>query len=488
MLHVANQLGRFAALGGSAHPYGPPGAAFSVVAYGADATGTSDCRTAFGSAAAAANAAGGHVYFPAGTYKISGTWTSVAGTYYYAPTGVTIACSGGVYVLSNTTFDGFTFRCDLLSTASGVCLVAGTTGGTTVISKATIKKCTFIGADSTHEFKWSRILLRRAHDFVISNNTFTGTLGSGGNIQVVGGKRNRIIGNTISGGTTGILHMYETAASGGGFDSVIEHEVVTGNTIGNVSEENISFDVMANSATEAGVFEYDTIAAVSGQDITLSTLTWPSYVGYDIIFYDGDLRGKTRTISGQSGTGNKVFTVTGDIADAAAGDKVVIGAPMKHNYIANNTVTCYDYISTLGDTYPAVLLYGLCFGNVIEKNTVPLGKIDVRSVDGVTKHTGQVTDTYGRATCGYNTIRENTILDGGSNEGINLFRFAYTADGTTGYSVSTGEYKGSNVTDNATARVLAAYQEAYFSGNSGTESFTSTTEADSEFTYDDGGV
>ena len=137
-----------------------------------------------------------------------------------------------------------------------------------------------------------------------------------------------------------------------------------------------------------------------------------------------------------------------------------------------------------GSDYPAILLFGNCFGFTVENNTVPYGKIDIRSIDGVYKATGQVTGAYGRATNGYNTIEDNVVTNGNTNKGINLFRYAYTADATTGYSATTAQYKGTNVTGNTTPRVLSSYQETYLSGNSGTESVSASIKATAAFVYD----
>ena len=221
--------------------------------------------------------------------------------------------------------------------------------------------------------------------------------------------------------------------------------------------------------SDCGALEYDTIAGVSGQTITLSNLAFPKYVGYDIVFIDGNLRGHTRTITAESG---HTFTVSGSLAGAAAGDHVTIGACYKANYIAYNTGT-----SAAGsDPFSAILLYGLCFGNVVEHNVCVVGKIKVESLDYTAIATGSATGTHGRAPCGYNTIQDNTVQ--ASTGRVDLQYYAL------GGSYTPFTSQGDNVIDNITPLVSGNYQDAYISDNSGTQSLSNATTAGSQFVYD----
>lgn len=437
-----------------------PTATFNVKDYGAHADGVTDDRDHITAAAKAAVAGGGVVYFPAGTYRITGNMTTIAGAYYYAPTGVTLRESGGgVCPANGTTFDGFTFR----SYGSSVGMRIGTQYSTTTVSDVTVKNCSF--AAGSAEFTWSRIIVWRGHDCTIDNNSFTGTSGSGGNIQVIGGKRNSITDNTISGGTTSILFMWNLG-NGGGLGSIIEDNVITGNTYSGASEEGISFDVMGNSSAN-GCFEYGAIAGVSGQTVTLSDLSFPNYVGYDIVFVDGSLRGRTRTITGQSGNS---FTVSGSLTGAAAGDHVAIAACYKDNYIAYNTGT---------SAYSALLLYGNCFGNLVEHNTISgNNKIRVSSLNHLTPNASSVTlagTTSARAPSGYNTIQYNS-----ADQRVYLEYYGW------GGSEASYISQGNNVIGNTTPLVNGLHQKAYLAGNSGTESLSDVTKAAAQFVYDEG--
>ena len=442
-------------------------ATFNVMDYGAHADGTTDDRGAITAAAKAAVAGGGHVYFPAGTYRLTGTLSALAGAYYYAPSGVTLRTQDDISVPSGCTFDGMTFQSYGASTA--ISIGVRSSGTPLLATGVTVKNCRFVAG--TAEYTHARVILYLAQGCTIDHNTFTGTAGSGGNIQILGGKRNHITDNTISGGTTAILSMWSRSANGGGLDSIIEDNVITGNVYSGYSEEGISFDLKANDGSDCGALEYGAIASVSGQTVTLASLAFPNYVGYDIVFIDGALRGHTRTITAQSGSS---FTVSGSLAGAAAGDHIEIGACFKDNYVAYNTGT-----SAAGsDPFAAVILYGLCFGNTIEHNTLVRGKINVVSLDYTAVASGSVTATHGRAPCGYNTVQYNDVRD--STGKVDLQYYALGGSATPFIS------QGNNVIDNSTPLVSGSYQLAYIAGNSGRESLSNVSKASAPFVYDGG--
>jgi len=453
---------------------GPPGDAFDVMDYGAAADGTTDDCAEITAAANAAVAAGGHVYFPPGTYRLAqqGSYYSlscVPNAYYYAPTGVYWKHSEDIRPASGATIDGVEFEF-----VAGARAISDKYLGTKT-TDFTVKNCAFVRDSLSGDYSHAFIVAYRGHDWLIHNNTMIspdGIVGTNrGNIVVAGGKRYTITDNVIQGGTTIILFMWSRSSNGGGLDSITEDCVVTGNTGSHNSEEGISFDLKANDGADVGALEYDTVAGVSGQDITLSALTWPNYVGYDIVFVDGDLRGRTRTITAQSGTGDKVFTVSGSLTGAAPGDHVTIGACYKGNYIAGNDMTALGT-----STYAQIILYGLCFGNVVENNTINQGKIKVQSLNHCAIASASVTGTYGRAPCGYNTVENNGVQDR-----VYLEYYRLTG-GTEAAFIS----EGNNVISNTADYIQSSYQYAYFYDNTGTESFTDTTEAETEFVYDGG--
>ena len=463
------QLSEVRAYAGGESPSGPAlGNAFSVMDYGASANGTTDDRAAITACARAAVAAGAAVYFPPGDYRLAGPMDAVAGAYYYAPADVTLRTQGSIHCEDGCTIDGFAFR----SYGAATAISMGGADQGAVARNVTVKNCSF--AAGTTQYTGRRIVLYLAHGCHIDHNTFSGAAGSGGNIVVAGGDHNSITDNSIHGGTTCILFMWSRSSNGGGLDSIIEHNVITGNVFSGYSEEGISFDLKADDPADCGALEYDRVAGVSGQAITLSDLQFPDYVGYDIVFVDGALRGRTRTITSQSG---HTFTVTGSLAGVAAGDHVIIGACFKDNYIADNEGT-----SVRG--FPAILLYGLCFGNLIERNTVHSGKIQVESLDYTVQAKGSKTlvgSVFGRAPCGYNTLRNNKV-DAGTGNNINLQYWALHGSGTPFTT------EGNNVIGN-TAPLLSADHNCFFrSSNIGTyKDDGGNTEAGSPFTFDGGG-
>ena len=115
-----------------------PTVAYNVMDYGAHADGVTDDRSAITACANAAVAGGGHVYFPPGTYRLSGSMTAVANAYYYAPTGV-ILRNAGITAASGCTFDGFS----LPSYGANNGIMIGARNSTTTVHDVTIKNCSF---------------------------------------------------------------------------------------------------------------------------------------------------------------------------------------------------------------------------------------------------------------------------------------------------------------------------------------------------------
>jgi hypothetical protein len=455
-----------------------------VLSYGADSTGGTDARTAIGSAATAAIASGGHVYFPAGTYKLSGLLALSAGAYYYAPSGVNLLQYGAIDAANDSTWDGGDFKCYGTSIGYRFGTVTNSVHG------ATLQHASFSGG-STTDYSWARIQQRRGYGNTIHGNTCTsvntGTAGIGQNIQLLGGHDTTITDNTTVGGITGIIHLWTKQHAGSGADSCSNDNIITGNTCSGMREEGISLDCQMNSA-DTNSFEYTSVGSVSGQDVTLTEYgsAYQDYTAYDLCFMTGALAGKTRTITGQSGAKNHVFTVTGDLTGLAAGDTLVVGAPYKNVTVAHNNVW-----NTTG--YVTYLLFGLCYGCVVEYNESSYGKVDIRAIDSLAKATGQVCGNYGRAPNGYNTIRYNTMSDSPGSWGVASFYYNYTTNASaSGYSAF--QSKGHNIYGNTAEYVYAAQSDFYKSANvkpgGGDSTYTdgggNTVEA-SAFTYDGGG-
>jgi hypothetical protein len=305
------------------------------------------------------------------------------------------------------------------------------------------------------------LIVAVGNENVIDGNTFNGVTGFGAGIQVLGGKRNHITDNVTRGGITAIAFLYSRSSNGGGAASLIEDNVVSGNTCLDFSEEGITFDVLGNSAADVAALEYDTIVSVGGSTVTLSSHTWPSYAGYDVVFLSGALAGRTRSIVGQSGNG---FVVDSAPTGAAPGDQVVIGAAFKNNLVSENTVTA------AASDQNSILLYGMAFGNRIDNNRILSGGIKVESLDNLIPASGSVTGTYGRAPCGYNTIKNNVVSGAVSLE-------YYAIPDMNGHANAYPAYTshGNNVVGNQCAGVNANRQVAYIAHNTGTPTYSNVT-------------
>jgi len=340
------------------------------------------------------------------------------------------------------------------------------------VTGAEVRGCSF------GETTWASLLAYRGNDCIVDHNSFANHKGRfpdgtkpGQNIVFLGGKRNRITNNKTYGGITAIIFLYSRTANGGGAASLIEDNLVEGNTCEGFLEEGISFDVTGSGRDAVATLEYDRVASASGSRITLAHANWsagsPSYVGYDFMFMSGALAGRTRSITGQAGA---TFTLEGPVSGVRAGDEVSIGATFKRNLIKGNRV--------LSGGNGSILLYGTAFQNCIENNvlTGPKCHIEIRSLDNLERPKNSVTGAYGRAPCGYNTIRNNTVA-----KNICLFRWAVPV--IHGHTNTYSPYIsfGNNVIDNQCRQVVARHQNCYVAGNSGPNDLKKTTLASSPF-------
>ena len=361
--------------------------------------------------------------------------------------------------------DGYVFNGGGTYTTSGTlklgndCTIIGvnfTNGGRAVAIKGghnTVRDCTF-GPDT-----WAALMITVGSCNVIDRNTFNTTPGQGANIQVCGGGHNKITNNVTKGGVTGIIFLYSRSLNGGGAASLITDNLVSGNTCSGFTQEGITFDVLGNRAADMPCLEYDTVRAVNGSAVTLSELPFPSYVGYDMVFVSGAQNGRTRSIVRQS---RNAFTLDSAPKGVAVGDKVIIGAPFEGNVVRGNTVTASK------STWPAINLYGMCYQNVITNNHVLTGTIRVESTDNLDVATGSATKTYGRAPCGFNTVKGNVVAGA-----VQLQYYAWPTS-PSGHADSYTPFQtvGNNVVGNRCLKVEANQQKCYVADNSGPNAFS----------------
>jgi hypothetical protein len=430
--------------------------AHAIVCSGLSGNGSTDDSTAFNECMViAAGEKEKTVNLPAGTYKLSSTLTVPEEVAIVGASGATI---NGTLKLSNySKLNNINF----LSRSRSV--IIGETG-TPYITGAEVRDCTF--GNGT----WSSLFMGKSNDAIIDGNTFIGIKGSreqgaGGNITICGGKRNQITNNYIYGGITSIIFKWSLQQTGGGYESMLEDNVVTGNTIEAFREEGITFDISGNSRDSVMSREYDTISSVGTNQVTLSHANWqnsgiPSYIGYDMVFMDGALAGRTRRITKQTGA---VFTLDESVSGAVSGDAIVIGATFKNNYVANNTV--------ISDNAGSILLFGMAFENIIERNTITDGgNIEIRSLNNVERASPTVTGTWGRAPCGYNIVRNNSTAGRAS-------AFLYVIPTINGHDNTNAAFYsyGNSIKDNTCSKVISIRQYIYITGNSGPSELYYTT-------------
>jgi hypothetical protein len=357
--------------------------------------------------------------------------------------------------------DGYTFDGDGLTSADGTltlgndCTISGVafSGGRLGVqirgSGNTIRDCTF------GPYFRAALILWAGNDNVVDGCTFNGVAGSGANIQVIGGKRNRITNNVIHGGVTAIAFLYSRDSNGGGRASLIEDNVVAGNTCAGFSEEGITFDVYGNRPDSVATLEYDRVHASGGSSVTLSPLPFPAYLGYDMVFLSGALSGQTRSIVGQLGS---TFALSGPVDGVTADDQVVIGATFKRNRVSGNAV--------IGGIM-GILLYGMAFENEVENNIVFGSGVKVESIDNLVVASGSATGAFGRAPCGYNMVRSNTV----TNADVSLEYYAIPRMNGHVNTYTAYTSVGNNVIGNRCARVNANRQYCCISRNTGTANY-----------------
>jgi len=409
----------------------------SVAGYGAHADGSTDDTDHFQAAIDAAALADKGVLIPAGSYYLASSPTFPVGTILQGIVGGTSIIKGPITLTDNVAVNDLRFSVADAPNGANYAI-------TGEYDNCVIDHCTF---DS---FTWTALALACGNDNVISYNDFNGTTGVGANVTIGGGKRNAVTYNTIDGGITSIILMASRSWGPGGLACVFEDNVISYNTIAGCSEEAINFDCHGNEPVDTAAMEYDTIVAVNGSVVTLSSHTWPDYVGYDVVFLDNALQGRTRTITSIDGND---FTLDSAPTGAAADDTIVIGSPFKNNIVEYNTIS--------GGS-PSILLYGMCFENIVRYNTTVGGDIKVSSIDSLCKAASQVTGQWGRAPSGYNRVTDNPDVDGKIYlEYYNVTDIADPLYGTPFVA------KGNNVIDNVCDTVEAYYQWFYMNGNTG---------------------
>jgi hypothetical protein len=331
------------------------------------------------------------------------------------------------------------------------------------------------------------ILALRMDSSAITDNYFTGArsaaLSVGArNISIWGGSGNRIVGNNITGGVTGIDFLYWwTINSQRG---AVSKNVIAHNVISNVSEESIAFDCFANSATNMNTREMDTVssafAATGFYHIILkdTALYDPTkrYIGSYLIGYQGKSKSCTIEILDEApnaaGTNFTVLTTPDVFKNVSAGNVMIIGVPFLNNIISDNVIQSPDSSSI---SYASgIVLLGLCYGNTVTHNHIytrgfSAGHygISVTSLNGLDE-TGSITHPTG----GRKAPSENNIVTDNSILGSDLYLRYYNYGNGTDY-YSRGNIAANNKVD---GKYVVEYNEDR-SGGSNNSSANADTSA-----------
>lgn len=433
---------------------------YDPVTYGAIHNGVTDDSVAIQDAADAATANNGTLYFgTAGTY-LNGTGLVELGanTRAVAAPGVTVK-GYGFHPATGCEITGFTFLGDQTAKqaiAPRQSVTAQTdidihnnvfnnyaqtiyidrTGDGTVMERINVYDNVFTGCKSG-------VFAINANACKIANNSFVTAQNNAQAILFWGGSRNRVTGNYIQYGLTGILFLFHRSLNGAA--GLMSGNIIANNVVLNCSEEHISFDVNGNTNTDVAVLEQDTVASkASSNTVTLTNAAWAAagskYVGYYMCFNTGGIAGQVAKITASS---NGTFTLdltAAQYAAIAASDAVVIGAPTLQNVIANNYVDASARGTTL-----SIALYGLAYLNTVIGNTVVGKDIRVVGLNSLVKSSPNVTNTFGMGPSESNTIVGNTFRKAGLS--VDYLDFASSPSYTQhGNLVGLNQYSGGGLT------------------------------------------
>ena len=229
----------------------------------------------------------------------------------------------------------------------------------------------------------------------IQFNTFQ-TQSTYRNIEINAGAYNIIGNNTIEGGVTGIAFL---------IDSSIAKKIPTignnifNNTISDIEEEGISFDVYGNVNNKCSSYLYATVTArleFSQLRLQLNkTMTPNIYAGTYAYFLNGTRKGKLMYINDNTDSflqlDDKDWETWSKIVDC----DIIVCTPFILNKVYSNTL---KNVKLTG-----IHLYGNCFDTLVEKNNLYNCNIKMSNLSGL------ITDR--KAICSNNNIKENIIIN-----------------------------------------------------------------------------
>ena len=229
----------------------------------------------------------------------------------------------------------------------------------------------------------------------IQFNTFQ-TQSTYRNIEINAGAYNIIGNNTIESGVTGIAFL---------IDASIAKKIPTvgnnifNNTISDIEEEGISFDVYGNVDNKCTTYLYATVnARLEFSQLRLQlnkTMTPNIYAGTYAYFLNGTRKGKLMYINDNTDSflqlDDKDWETWSQIVDC----DIIVCTPFILNKVYSNTL---KNVKLTG-----IHLYGNCFDTVVEKNNLYNCNIKMSNLSGL------ITDR--KAICSNNNIKENMIIN-----------------------------------------------------------------------------
>lgn len=229
----------------------------------------------------------------------------------------------------------------------------------------------------------------------IQFNTFQ-TQSNYRNIEINAGAYNIIGNNTIESGVTGIAFL---------IDASIAKKIPTignnifNNTISDIEEEGISFDVYGNVDNKCTSYLYATVTArleFSQLRLQLNkTMTPNIYAGTYAYFLNGTRKGKLMYINDNTDSFLQLDDKDWETWSQIVNCDIIVCTPFILNKVYSNTL---KNVKLTG-----IHLYGNCFDTVVEKNNLYNCNIKMSNLSGL------ITDR--KAICSNNNIKENMIIN-----------------------------------------------------------------------------
>jgi hypothetical protein len=473
---------------------------YSVTNYGAVGNGTTDDTTAIHAARTAAGV-GGTVFFPPGTYLVSGLTASVVGQTWELAAGATVkAASGAANILAITAddvmvtggvFDGanqapssdWARKGIFVNAADGVTIrnVEIVDSPSHAVYGAICNRLTVADCRMT-EFNQSCVLVQNyeadttKYDIVITGNHAESSIDGAQGIGVLGGiavaTPNMFVERVTVTNNTVILLIdpaLETACIGlvGCIQSVVSGNILVGSLLGITFPKPIKAVISDNQVRQfsgAGIEIPGNITdcVVSGNVIDAAGVTSTVYGSALVGIWNSGVGGAV--VKGLSIVGNAISGMTGDVTGIAVG----FGTSTESVSITGNVIrggTCNKYIG--------IGVIGLAKNVTISGNTFDAGTVAtaIRSVEF--RNSGADTTSTVSDVAVTNNIFTSTSSASGSDYSISF------SNSITGLAVTGNVFKAPSSAGYAALYSIVSASNVAFTGNTvnaGTSTFSSAIE------------